>query len=116
MTNQYDFSGNPLRTLLCTAKPSNTAQYHRVLTKMSYDQGFRITSIYKNIDGAAGDQLIDSMQYNELGQLRAKYLGGNGFLGKPLDSLVYEYNVRGWITGINKQYVAGQAQNFLGWN
>ena len=77
-TVQYDFSGKPLRTLLVIHNKNGTpVQQHIVVTKLSYDPAFRLKSIFKNIDGAASDQLIDSMQYNELGQLRAKYLGSN---------------------------------------
>lgn len=114
VTTQYDFTGKPLRSLLGQAKPSNTAQYHKVLTKTNYDANFRVTSVFKKIDGASADQLIDSMQYNELGQLRVKYLGEDPITGQPLDSLVYDYNVRGWTTGINKNYVAGSAQDYFG--
>jgi len=109
MTLQYDFSGKPLRTLLIHNKNGlPAAQQHIVVTKLSYDPAFRLKSIFKNIDGAAIDQLIDSMQYNELGQLRAKYLGSN------VDSLVYAYNIRGWLSGINPNYVAGTATNYFG--
>ncbi|HMH20166.1 MAG TPA: DUF6443 domain-containing protein [Puia sp.] len=110
-TTQYDFSGKPLRSLLNHRKNGtapNTVQTHAVLTKMNYDPAFRLKSIWKNIDGAASDQLIDSMQYNELGQLRVKYLGNN------IDSLVYDYNIRGWLTGINKNYVGGTASHYFG--
>jgi len=113
-TVQYDFSGKPLRALVCQAKPGNGAQFHRVLTKTSYDPNFRVTSVWKNIDGAAADQLIDSMQYNEIGQLRTKNLGRDPVSGAPLDSLVYDYNIRGWLTGINKNYVAGTTQHYFG--
>jgi RHS repeat-associated protein len=108
VTSQYDFSGKPLRTLLGHQKKNNTVQNHVVVTKMDYDQGFRLRHIYKNIDNAASDQLIDSIQYNELGQLTAKYLGNN------VDSVVYNYNVRGWTTGINQNYVAGTANHYFG--
>ena len=108
LTTQYDFSGKPLRTLLNHHKSGNTAQNHAVLTKMTYDAGFRVKSIYKNIDGAAADQLIDSIQYNELGQVRAKYLGN------ALDSLIYDYNIRGWLTGINKNYFGGTTNHYFG--
>ena len=114
VTTQYDFSGKPLRTLLGQAKRTNTAQYHQVLTKTNYDAGFRVTSIWKNIDGAASDQVIDSVQYNELGQLSTKSLGKDPTTGQPLDNLVYDYNVRGWVTGINRAYVAGTAQHYFG--
>ena len=75
---------------------------------MDYDQGFRLRHIYKNIDNAASDQLIDSLQYNELGELTTKYLGNN------VDNVVYDYNIRGWLTGINKSYVAGTSNHFFG--
>ena len=107
-TTQYDFTGKPIRSLLNHAKAGNTAQAHIVVTKMDYDQAFRLRHIYKNIDNATSDQLIDSMQYNELGQLNAKYLGNN------VDSLVYNYNVRGWLIGINKSYVAGTSNHYFG--
>ena len=103
VTNQYDFSGKPLRNLLTHYKAGNTAQYHTVLTKMDYDAAFRVKNIWKNIDGAASDQLISSLQYNELGQLTTRSLG-NG-----LENVVNEYNVRGWLTGINKDYVQPNA-------
>jgi len=108
LTTQYDFTGKPLRALLSHAKQQNTAQHHTVVTKMDYDQSFRLRHIWKNIDGAASDQLIDSLQYNELGQLSAKYLGNN------IDSLIYNYNIRGWLTGINPNYVAGTTNHYFG--
>jgi len=114
VTTQYDFSGKLLRTLLGQAKPSNTAQYHRVLTKTNYDPNFRMTSVYKNIDGAASDQIIDSMQYNELGQLRNKILGSDPSTGAPLDNIVYDYNVRGWTTGINREYLSNSVNHYFG--
>ena len=114
LTTQYDFSGKPLRSLLGQAKVTNTAQYHEVITKTNYDPNFRITSVYKNIDGASSDQLIDSFQYNELGQLLGKYLGKDRATGMPLDSVVFAYNIRGWVTGINQNYVGGKALHYFG--
>ncbi|HEV2483297.1 MAG TPA: DUF6443 domain-containing protein [Puia sp.] len=114
VTTQYDFRGKPLRSLLGHAKPTNTVQCHQILTKANYDPNFRLTSIYKSIDGAPTDQLIDTMQYDELGQLRAKYLGKDPASGQALDSIVYDYNILGWLTGINKNYVAGTAQHYFG--
>ncbi len=108
ITTQYNFSGKPLRGLLNHQKNGNTAQHHNVLTKMDYDAAFRPWHVWKNIDAAASDQLVDSMQYNELGQLRAKYLGNK------IDSLICDYNIRGWLTGINKNYVGGTTNHYFG--
>ncbi|HTR29340.1 MAG TPA: DUF6443 domain-containing protein, partial [Puia sp.] len=107
-TVQYNFSGAVLRRLVNHKKNNNTVQNHIVLTKIDYDHRMRPRHLYKNIDNAASDQLIDSLQYNELGQVVAKYLG------KSVDSLIYTYNIRGWLTGINKNYVAGTANHYFG--
>ena len=108
ITSQYDFSGKVLRTLLGHQKAGNTAQGHLVMTKYAYDSAGRNIAVWKNIDNAASDQLIDSVHYNELGQPSVKYIGNN------LDNVVYEYNIRGWITGINKNFVGGTATNYFG--
>ena len=108
ITTQYNFTGQPLRGMLSHSKQGNTPQYHTVITKMDYDQAFRLRHIWKNIDAAASDQLIDSIQYDELGRLSAKYLGNT------VDSLVYTYNVQGWLAGINPNYVAGTTNHYFG--
>lgn len=76
---------------------------------MDYDQAFRLRHIWKNIDRATGDQLIDSIQYDELGRVSAKYLGNS------VDSLVYAYDVRGWLTGIKSQLHRRNDQSLF-WN
>ena len=108
LTSQYNFTGQPLRSMLSHSKQGNTAQHHTIVTKMDYDQAFRLRHVWKNIDAATSDQLIDSIQYDELGRLSAKYLGNN------VDSLVYSYDVRGWLTGINPNYVAGTTNHYFG--
>ncbi len=107
-TSQFDFTGKTIRNLVGHKKNGNTVQAHKVLTKMDYDQGFRLKHVWKNIDNATSDQLIDSIQYDELGELRAKYLGNN------VDSLVYDYNIRGWLLGINRNYVGGTTTHYFG--
>jgi len=32
----------------------------------------------------------------------------------PLDSLVYDYNIRGWLTGINKKYLDSSVTHYFG--
>jgi len=108
LTTQYDFTGKVLRTVLGHQKAGNTIQNHVIVTKLAYDSVGRNIVVWKNPDNAPADQLIDSMHYNELGQLQSKYLGSN------VDSIAYEYNIRGWITGINKNYVGGGTANYFG--
>ena len=108
IVTQYDFSGKVLRLLQLHQKAQHTAQSHSVLTKLSYDSASRLITIRKNVDNASSDQLIDSLQYNELGQVQKKIIG-NG-----LDNLNNTYNIRGWLTGINKSYVGGGTANYFG--
>jgi Domain of unknown function (DUF6443) len=106
-TTQYDFTGKALRTLQQHQKNGVNAQSHTILTKMNYDAGGRLLTVYKNIDNAPADQLIVTNRYNELGQLQNKTLGNN------LDSLAYLYNVRGWLTSINKNYLFVSMANYF---
>jgi len=106
---QYSFNGKPLRTLLLQRKSGTNAQSHKILTKMTYDAGDRLLAVSKNIDNASADQLIATNTYNELGQLQTKAIGNS------LESLTYAYNIRGWLTSINKNFLtAGSTSNYFG--
>ncbi len=98
LTNQYSFTGRTIRSHLYQEKFGTNSQTHTLLTKYSYDAGGRLKTVIKNID-SHGDRTIATNRYNELGQLQSKILGSG------IDSLLYTYNIRGWLTGINKGYV-----------
>jgi len=98
LTKQYTFMGRTLRTHLYQQKSGTNAQTHTLLTKYSYDHEGRVKTIIKNIDNV-GDKTIATNRYNELGQLQSKVLGSG------IDSMAYTYNIRGWLTGINKGFV-----------
>ena len=108
VTNQYSFTGKVLRSLHGHSRVTNTAQSHMIMTRMDYDQVNRLSHVYKLIDNPNSLQLIDGMQYDELGRLLVKSLGNS------LDNLTYSYNIRGWLTGINKNYVGGTTHNSFG--
>ncbi len=109
LTKQYSFIGRTLRTQLYHYKGPNNPQGHTLLTKYTYDHVGRIKTIVKNIDGL-GDKTITSNTYNELGQLAYKTLGSG------IDSVNFTYNIRGWLLGINKNYVdnASSVKNYFG--
>lgn len=123
LTTQYTFSGKPLRTLLQHQKNGANSQSHTLLTKYSYDDGGRIVSVVKNLSSSingntinTGDKTIVSFSYNSLGQLQNKSLGQNPNIGQPLETLVYDYNIRGWLKSINKDFVnnGSSAANLFG--
>src|SRR5205823_5282565 len=44
-------------------------------------------------------------QYDALGQLKSKTLSPDYNNGQGLESLVYDYNIRGWLLGMNREYL-----------
>ena len=119
---QYSFSGQAIRTLACHGKGGANAQSYKVLNKMTYDAAGRVTQVNKKI-GNSPEVIIVKNQYDELGQLKKKDIGQvrnssnqNTYTTNPIDSLRYNYNVRGWLRGINKDYARGEksAVNWFG--
>lgn len=103
-TSQYSFSGRVLRVHLAHQYSGTNAQSYTLLTKYNYDHAGRITSMVKNMDGD-GDKTIAEHTYNELGQLTAKKLAPAYNSGAGIETLNYEYNMRGWLLGMNRDYV-----------
>lgn len=113
ITNLYDFTGKVLCTYLDHTNITGTPASLRVTTNMEYDHTGRLEEVWKTInDDASKKALIVKNEYNELGQLMKKELGhkkddnGNYTTSQydPLETLNYAYNIRGWLTGINKEY------------
>lgn len=102
VTNQYDFSGKLLSNVLRHQKIGTGALIVTLLTKMEYDHGGRVMNIKKVINGGT-EKLIAQNSYDELGQLKAKQLGQKPD-ASPVETLDYKYNIRVWLTGINRGY------------
>lgn len=100
----YDFSGKVLRTYTSHNNPAAPKQIN-ILTQNQYDYAGRLTDIKKAINGSAAHTILHN-EYNELGQLKSKALGETpgSSPATPLETLNYDYNIRGWLTGINKNY------------
>ncbi len=68
----------------------------------------RITQTTKNvIDNSSSvqsrDKIIAQNSYDALGQLKTKKLGVAG--STTIETLAYDYNIRGWLLGMNRNYV-----------
>jgi len=106
-TTQFDFSSKALRVLETHKKTTTTIQ-HTVLSKMEYDAGGRLLKIYKKVDNSQ-ETMIEDNQYDEQGKLKTKKIGQDRnsdytYNGTKLETLDYSYNIRGWLTGINRGY------------
>jgi RHS repeat-associated protein len=106
-TMLYDFSGKVLSNYMVHTNPAANGLSIRTKTSMEYDHAGRVKEIWKTInDDPATKKLIVKNEYNELGQLLNKKLapGYNG--GAGLETMTYDYNIRGWMLGVNRDYVS----------
>jgi len=105
LTTLYNFKGAILATYVRHQNPKSTTSQSTLLTSMTYDHGGRLLTVKKRLnDDVSQERLIAANNYDELGQLKLKRLGVSAS-GSVIDSLNYTYNIRGWLQGINKNFV-----------
>ncbi|MCF6407314.1 hypothetical protein L3C95_30750 [Chitinophaga filiformis] len=105
LTTLYNFKGAILATYLRHQNPKSVTLQSTLLTSMTYDHGGRLLTVRKRLnDDVSQERLVAASSYDELGQLKLKRLGVASS-GSVIDSLNYTYNIRGWLQGINKNFV-----------
>lgn len=115
-TMQYTWNGQALATVLSQQKSGTSAQTTVIVSKDSFDILCRPVKTQKKISNTlvngnalTGWVTVSTMQYDQLGQLRVKQLGntrpGGVYSSTPLGSLTMDYNIRGWLLGINRAFV-----------
>jgi len=111
----YDFSGKVLSTYIRHNNPSqsiSTLSNITLLSKMKYDGAGRIIDVSKKInDNPATEKNILENSYDELGQLKSKKLSPEFNNNTGLETLNFEYNIRGWLKSINKEYASGTSNS-----
>ncbi|MBK7883711.1 MAG: hypothetical protein IPJ81_07845 [Chitinophagaceae bacterium] len=119
LTTQFDWSGKVLRSHQHQKKAGTNPKEYIVLNKYSYDHAGRLLNIKKvfTAGGIAGpEKTIVQNTYDELGQFKTKKLGqqiSNPAL--PIESLVYDYNIRSWLLGVNRDYIKDlNSTNYFG--
>ncbi|WP_397301578.1 DUF6443 domain-containing protein [Nonlabens ulvanivorans] len=94
-----DFIGKTLATTTTHKKASASAAYITVEDDFTYDHMDRMLTHVQKIDNQT-QELITSNVYDQLGQLISKKVGG-AINGNGLQTVDYNYNIRGWLTDIN---------------
>jgi len=108
-TERYDFTDKVVSSYLSHSDPQASA-YVRVKTNMNYDGTGRLDSITKQVnDNPLTLRTISRESYTRLGQLKTKLIGQQksatgGIVTAPLETQAYDYNIRGWLKGINRGY------------
>lgn len=118
-TTQYSWAGQAMLSVLRHQKNGTNSQTHIVSSRMSYDDLGRLLKTEKKVNSIVGSSNITKdwatitlNEYNSSGQLKAKKVGNKpGVNNTPLANLNYEYNIRGWLHSINKDFVTGGNNN-----
>lgn len=113
---QYSWTGQPLLTISKQEKAGTNAQTTAMLTKLSYDDLFRLSKTEKKISNSRVNsgsmpsswKILSEFEYNASGQLMTKKFGT-----APLETQDYEYNIRGWLLGVNRGFA--KSTSGTGW-
>jgi RHS repeat-associated protein len=111
-TTQYTWAGQPLVMVSKQEMALNGGQTTVIVTQLSYDDLGRLLKTEKklshtlvNSGAMAAYKTIAENKYDKLGQLINKQIGTKPNTTAPLAKLDYEYNIRGWLTSVNKNFV-----------
>lgn len=116
ISNLFDFSGKVLSTYHRQTNPRSTITPQvTLLSMMTYDAAGRLLTVRKQLnDNASLAQTVVDNKYDELGRLKMKRIGVKDQTTQ-LDTLTYTYNIRGWLSGINKIYVGDAGNTTSNW-
>jgi len=98
--SKLDFDGTPQYTITQFKKLSADAVIS-TREDFTYSPQDRLLSHTHKIDSGVTETLSVN-EYEELGQLKTKRVGGAGTPGSEFQQVNYDYNIRGWLTDINK--------------
>ncbi len=125
-TTQYSFTDKPLILDQLNQKVSsgNPTQKYEVATRNSYDALERVTEVDKMVMASvvtspAWEVISTTTSYDALGRLTTKTIGNSPASTPaayaPLESQAYDYNVRNWLLGVNRNYInSSSPTNFFG--
>ncbi len=105
-TTQYAFDGRVLAVKQNHNATGMQPAQTTVITYNDYDDAGRLVKVRKSIGGGTAKTILQN-EYDALGQLKAKKLGSKGTTTDPLAIIDHQYNIRGWLTGINRDYANG---------
>jgi RHS repeat-associated protein len=97
--SKLDFTGKPLYTITKHKLSAGAGTELTIKEEFTYSAQDRLLTHTHQINGGEV-QLLAENTYDDLGQLIGKKVGNN--MGNPLQKVNYNYNIRGWLTEINK--------------
>ncbi len=120
-TSRYDFAGKTVSSQVMHNNAAGNSTNLLVGTSLLYDHAARVLKITKTIvsGSTTTTRTLAQNSYNELGQLKTKKLGTNpNSAPNPLETLTYDYNIRGWLLGANRDYAknVSSTSNYFGFD
>ncbi|MBS1511067.1 MAG: hypothetical protein JST86_09510 [Bacteroidetes bacterium] len=123
-TTQYTWAGQPLVSVQKQEKAGTNAQTTVVVSQLTYDNLGRLVKTEKKVSNT----LVNSNampaykttvqnEYNALGQIKTKKLAPAYNSNAGLETLNYDYNIRGWLLGANREYAKdNNNSNYFGFD
>jgi RHS repeat-associated protein len=118
ITTQYGWQGLAITTVNKTEKAGTNSQTTVAVSKMTYDDLGRLIKTEKKVSNTKvasgampGEWTVTGEQaYDKLGQLVQKKLGrikntNDTYSTNPIETLNYDYNIRGWMLGVNRSFL-----------
>lgn len=102
-TTQYDFAGRTIGVCEKHTMPGTSLNNYTTISKFDFDWLKRVTGIYKKFGNENYKKLV-AYTYDEFGKIKTKKLSPDYNNGAGIETLNYDYNIQGWLRGINKDY------------
>jgi hypothetical protein len=129
VTTQYNWAGQPLVVINKTVKAGTAPQTTVAVSQLTYDALGRLVKTEKKLQNTLVNNnafteytTISTLEYDALGQVKKKTIGSkkdpttNEYLitHQPLQELAYDYNIRGWLLGANREFIKGDGDAKFG--
>lgn len=102
-TTQYDFSGRTISICEKHTMPGTSINNYAVISKFDFDWMRRPVGISKKFGGENYKKLA-TYTYDEFGRVKTKKLSPDYNAGAGIELVKFDYDIRGSLTGINKDY------------
>lgn len=124
ITTQYSWAGQPLVMIQKQDKQGSNAQVTVIVSQMTYDDLGRVIKTEKKVSNTLVNsntmpayKTIVQNDYDALGQLKKKKLAPAFNSNAGLETMNYEYNIRGWLLGANRDYAKdANSTNYFGFD
>jgi len=103
---KLDFAGFPLEDYTFHKRLDSDAET-LIKQRYVYDDQKRLKVHYHQVNNNP-EEILAQNEYDELSRLKQKKVGGTS-LSSPIQTIDYDYNIHGWLTGINKDELENNA-------